>query len=98
MSWLTKHNFKHQKSYQKIFLQIKINDFFSVCCLDRLWLHIRTTGNWTSDLYKYLSKYDPGEDSERIEPVSPMVTVLQQKRKKMDKNSRRKSIIGRFFQ
>ncbi|CAC5360482.1 NOX5 [Mytilus coruscus] len=61
---------------------------------DRLWLHVRTTGNWTKDLYQYLSRYDPGEECE-IETETPMMTTLQKKRKEHQPN-RRKSIIDRL--
>ncbi|XP_076073385.1 NADPH oxidase 5-like isoform X1 [Mytilus galloprovincialis] len=61
---------------------------------DRLWLHVRTTGNWTKDLYQYLSRYDPGEECE-VEAETPMMTTLQMKRKEQQPN-RRKSIIDRL--
>jgi hypothetical protein len=58
---------------------------------------IRETGNWTNELYQFISQYDPGDDSELTEVVSeevtPMMTTLQKKRKEM-RNDRRKSIIG----
>lgn len=28
----------------------------------RIWIHVRSVGNWTKSLYKYFDQYDPGEE------------------------------------
>lgn len=39
----------------------------------RIWLHVRSAGNWTKSLYKYFDQYDPGEkyDEETVASLAP---------------------------
>lgn len=55
----------------------------------RIWLHIRSAGNWTKSLYKYFDQYDPGEtnDEETVASLAPTNPIDRRMRATLKHNS-----------